>query len=151
MYEFNGCGCRRIKWIHAGLVSRHVCYTYMDTLPLYVSVDTIILSCPWFTTENCYKIPSITLYSCTETDEACHSFLWIKMDNIMRVSLQPCYVVVIFTWSPMYDTPEKYPCDPMREVSFSHSHKSCIILRIWNHSAGQMENQSATGYKRKTY
>lgn len=78
--------------------------------------------------------------------EACHSFLWIKMDNIMGVSFQPCNVAVISTsLSPMYATPEKYPPDPMREISFSHGPKSSNILRIWNLPAGWMETKLPLG------
>ncbi len=104
MYEFIGTagGCSSIKWTHASLVASHVCCTSTDALTLYTSVDPIILSCPWFMTENCYIIPSTTLNSYRETN-ACHSSLWIKMDDIMGVSFQPCNVAVIAaSWNPMY-------------------------------------------------
>ncbi|KAI9519941.1 hypothetical protein NQZ68_022968 [Dissostichus eleginoides] len=41
--------------------------------------------------------------------------------------------------------------NPMREISFSHGHKSCNILRLCNQPAGLDGNKIATGYNRHTY
>lgn len=132
LYKVNTCGpCTKTFVLHNLATTLRVCWPHNSQLSLIYNCKLL---------QNSHRQP---VFTHRNQWEACHSFLWIKMDNITGVSLQPCNFVVVSTRSPMYATPEKHAADPMREISFTQSHKSCNILRIWNQNAGKDGNQIA--------